>query len=132
MSEQLNNKSTLKENRRELRNNPTSAEYLLWKNLKGKNLDGRKFRRQHSFGNYIMDFYCPAEKLAIELDGQHHYTPEGKKADQERDTFLAEYGIKVLRFENKEVMQNMTEVLQKIKDTINHSPSFLKEGAGGR
>ncbi len=70
---QLHNKPSLKEERKALRNNLTEAEYLLWQYLKGKKLSGRKFRRQHSFENYIMDFYCPAEKPAIELDGQHHF-----------------------------------------------------------
>ena len=70
---QLYNKTSLKEERKALRNNLTEAEYLLCQYLKGKKLSGRKFRRQHSFENYIMDFYCPVEKLAIELDGQHHF-----------------------------------------------------------
>lgn len=70
---QLHNKPSLKEERKALRNNLTEAEYLLWQYLKGKKLSGRKFRRQHSFENYIMDFYCPAEKPEIELNGQHHF-----------------------------------------------------------
>lgn len=54
----------------------TEAELVLWKVLKGKKLQGRKFRRQNSIGYYIADFYCPSERLIIELDGQHYYTPE--------------------------------------------------------
>jgi|GEM_PF-145634 len=119
--EQLNNKKSLKEVRKELRNNPTQAESLLWKNLKGKKLMGKKFRRQHSFGDYIMDFYCPEEKLAVELDGAPHFTEEGKQADQERDAVLDSYGIQVLRFENKEVMENMHGVLGRIKEKLTSS-----------
>ena len=62
----------LKTFRRELRHNLTPAEAALWKMIRGSRLDGRKFRRQHSVGLYILDFYCPAEKLAVELDGQVH------------------------------------------------------------
>jgi very-short-patch-repair endonuclease len=83
--------------------------------LKDKKLGGRKFRRQHSTGYYIADFYCPSEKLIIELDGKHHYTPEGKEKDTERDNHLEEMNINVLRFENKEVLNNLTEVLKRIK-----------------
>jgi len=72
----LNNINYLKDTRKYLRNNLTEAESLLWEVLKGKKLAGRKFRRQHSIGYYIVDFYCPSEKLIIELDGQHHFTPE--------------------------------------------------------
>lgn len=96
----------------------TEAELVLWEVLKGKKLCGRKFRRQHSIGYYIADFYCPAERLIIELDGQHHYTPEGLEKDRERDDHLEELGIKVLRFENKEVLNNLTVVLKCIKSNF--------------
>ncbi len=68
----LHNRKYLKENRKMLRSNLTPAEAELWKHLKSSQLYGRKFRRQHSIGNFILDFYCPSEKLAIELDGQIH------------------------------------------------------------
>ena len=96
----------------------TEAELVLWEVLKGKKLKGRKFRRQFSIGYYIADFYCPSERLVIELDGQHHYTPEGKKRDLERDENLEELNIKVLRFKNKEVMNNLTAVLRQIKSSF--------------
>jgi len=101
MSQQLHNKPELKEFRKKLRNNLTPAEALLWKALKGKQLEGRKFRRQHSIGNYIVDFYCPTEKLAIELDGQPHFTLEGEIKDRRKTKFLNSVGIHVLHFENK-------------------------------
>jgi very-short-patch-repair endonuclease len=93
----------------------TEAELVLWSVLKAKKLCGRKFRRQHSIGYYIADFYCPSEKLIIELDGQHHFTQEGTENDIERDKHLEEMNIKVLRFENKEVLNNLTQVLKIIK-----------------
>ncbi len=93
----------------------TGAELALWEVLKDKKLGGRKFRRQHSIGYYIADFYCPSEKLIIELDGQHHFTPEGIAKDIDRDKHLEMMNIKVLRFENKEVLNNLTLVLKTIK-----------------
>lgn len=113
--DQLNNKKSLKQIRKELRNNPTPAEDYLWQYLKGKQLLGKKFRRQHSFGDFIMDFYCPDAKLAVELDGAPHFTEEGKKSDQERDAVLESYGIQVLRFQNKLVIGDVDAVLEKIK-----------------
>ncbi|MBU0489423.1 MAG: endonuclease domain-containing protein [Bacteroidetes bacterium] len=115
MPTQLYNMSHLAETRKVLRKNMTPAELVLWEMLKEKKLLGRKFRRQFSIGNYIADFYCTTEKLIIELDGQQHFTKEGVEKDKERDKFLAELGMKVLRFENKEVLDNLTEVLKKIK-----------------
>ncbi|HLU89233.1 MAG TPA: DUF559 domain-containing protein [Cyclobacteriaceae bacterium] len=116
MSERLNNKSTLKDIRRAFRNNPTVEEAFLWRHLKHSKLRGRKFRRQHSFGNIIMDFYCPGEKLAVELDGAPHFTPEGKISDSERDQILESYGIKVLRFKNSEVTADIDAVLARISE----------------
>lgn len=115
MATKLNNLTYLKDTRDYLRKNMTEAELVLWEVLKDKKLKGRKFRRQHSIGYYIADFYCPSEKLVIELDGQHHYTPEGIAKDLERDNHLDMMKIKVLRFENKEVLTNLTNVLKIIK-----------------
>jgi very-short-patch-repair endonuclease len=111
---QLNNLHYLKSNRKRLRNNLTPAEAGLWKLLQGKKLGARKFRRQHSVGNYILDFYCPSEKIAIELDGAGHYTEEGMRKDELRTKFLNEVGIKVIRFENKLVFEKTEWVLEEI------------------
>jgi very-short-patch-repair endonuclease len=111
----LYNLTCLKETRNSLRKNMTDAELVLWEVLKDKKLCGRKFRRQHSIGFYIADFYCTSEKLIIELDGQHHFTPEGIVKDIDRDKHLEMMNIRVLRFENKEVLNNMTCVLKEIK-----------------
>lgn len=120
LSEQINNKKELLARRKNLRNNLTSAEVALWKILKGKKIDGRKFRRQHSVGYYILDFYCPAERLAIELDGAHHFTEEGRKKDALRTKYLNSMNIRVVRFENIEVLQNLAGVVEEIMRHFNH------------
>jgi very-short-patch-repair endonuclease len=97
----------------------TEAELILWDILKSKKLCGRKFRRQHSIGYYIADFYCPEERLVIELDGNHHFTSEGIERDKYRDNHLNEMKITVLRFENTRVINNLTAVLKEIKAHFN-------------
>lgn len=84
----LFNRHYLKNKRKDLRHNLTPAEAALWSLLNKKQLEDRKFRRQHSIGNYIVDFYCPAEKLAIELDGEGHFSSAGWELDQEKKSFL--------------------------------------------
>lgn len=84
MSQEIHNKSSLKEIRKQLRNSATETEELLWQYLKNKQL-GEKFRRQHSVKNYILDFYCPQKRLGIELDGAQYFTEEGKSFDKERE-----------------------------------------------
>lgn len=113
--EQLNNHKRLKEIRKALRNNPTSAENTLWQFLRKSQLQGKKFRRQHSIGNYVLDFYCPSEKLAIELDGEYHTETTQLLNDNERDLFLENLGVKVLRFENYLVFTQIERVLEEIK-----------------
>lgn len=114
-TQKINNLSHLKSKRKTLRKNLTQAEAMLWKNLKGKQLEGRKFRRQHSLGNYILDFYCPSQKLAIGLDGKGHFNMNQIEYDKNRTLYLNELGIKVIRFENKTVFENIDFVLKKIK-----------------
>lgn len=89
-TKKVNNLSYLKEKRKSLRNNPTLAEIKLWSCLKGKNLEDRKFRRQHSIGNYILDFYCPSENITIELDGEGHNNVNQSEYDNNRTLFLNE------------------------------------------
>jgi very-short-patch-repair endonuclease len=110
------NKKILQANRKKLRNNLTPAEAALWELIKNKKLDGRKFRRQHSIGNFILDFYCPEEKLAIELDGEDHYWDEGMKRDKIKTSYIKSHGIEILRFENKLVFKDQEFVLNKIKN----------------
>lgn len=119
-TDQIHNRIELKVFRKNLRNNSTSAEATLWLQLKNSQLDGRKFRRQHSLGAYILDFYCPAEKLCIELDGADHYTGNGEAYDEERTKYLNSLNIRVIRFENKEVFQAIEYVLGRIRSCFNH------------
>ena len=110
------NKKTLLANRKRLRNNLTPAEAALWELIKNKKLDGRKFRRQHSIGNFILDFYCPEEKIAIELDGEDHYWDEGIKRDKLKSAYVVSYGIEIVRFENKLVYKDPEFVLKTLKN----------------
>jgi very-short-patch-repair endonuclease len=109
------NRKTLKSKRKKLRNNPTQAEAFLWGYLKNSQLEGRKFRRQSSFKSFIVDFYCPEENLVVELDGDLHFDEKAIKDDEQRTKKLAEEGLKVIRFENQEVLLNLDGVLSKIK-----------------
>jgi very-short-patch-repair endonuclease len=101
----IHNIKSSSDTRKRLRKNLTSAEALLWTNLKGSQLAGRKFRRQHSIGPFIVDFYCPACRLAVELDGDGHMTETGAKADHERTDFLKRFNVTVIRFENREIFE---------------------------
>ena len=118
MNKKIHNKKYLEPYRKELRKNLTSAEAFLWKQLQQRKLDGKKFRRQHSIENYIIDFYCPEERLIIELDGQVHFNPTAQENDEKRTERLEELGFKVIRFENKMVFDNLQSVLQEIKDNF--------------
>ena len=105
-----------KELRQTLRNNLTPAEATLWKALKGSQINGLKFRRQHSLGPYVMDFYCPSIRLCVELDGEVHNTYGACLHDSERTRFLNENGITVKRFENDVVYKNINAIIQTITD----------------
>ncbi|MBU6391806.1 MAG: DUF559 domain-containing protein [Planctomycetes bacterium] len=107
------NKS-LKQFSRELRKNMTNAEKLLWSKIRGKQLKGHQFYRQKIIANYIVDFYCPKAKLIIELDGGQHFGKEGEEKDRKRDNYMANLGIKVFRFSDREVFGNINGVLEKI------------------
>ncbi len=114
----ISNKHELKDVRRELRSNLTMSEAALWKLLQNSQLDGRKFRRQHSIGNYVLDFYCPAERLAVELDGEVHKNPTQADYDFIRDKWLEEQGIRIIRFENKIIFENPEGLLQEIRNNF--------------
>ncbi|MCX2738389.1 endonuclease domain-containing protein [Pontibacter anaerobius] len=114
----IHNRRYLTEHRRELRSSLTPAEAELWKHLKSGNLNGKKFRRQHSVENYILDFYYPSEQLAVELDGQVHNSIVAEHADRERDRHLSNLNIRVLRFENRDVFENLEAVLQEISSNF--------------
>ncbi|GGA52756.1 endonuclease domain-containing protein [Okeania sp. KiyG1] len=98
---------------RNLRKNLTPAEALLWEALRNKQLEGLRFRSQHPVGNFILDFYCPSCKLVVELDGEIH--THQTDYDDDRTAKLAEYGYKVLRFRNEQVIDDLPKVLAEIR-----------------
>ena len=104
--------------RRDLRVNQTEVERIMWNILRNRNFFGLKFRRQHSIGSYIADYYCPSLKLVIELDGSQHFTEDGLEYDKIREEFMNSLGIKTLRFNNKDVMTNIEGVLEGIKNHV--------------
>ena len=104
----------LKQVSRDLRNNMTEAEKLLWSKLRNKQILGLQFYRQKPILNFIVDFYCPAANLVIECDGGQHYTEEGLEADRVRDETLAQLGLKVLRFDNRQVLGQIVDVVEVI------------------
>jgi len=112
--QRLHNLKYLKQTRRNLRKNATPAEAALWNLLKNKSLRGAKFRRQHSIGNYIVDFYCPYRSLAIEVDGSIHHQPAQAQYDLERTRYLESHGVTVIRFDNKSVFEQPENVLTEI------------------
>ena len=112
------NKKELKGLRQDLRNNMPPAERILWTQLKGKQLEGFKFRRQHSIDEFIVDFYCPQANLAIEIDGDTHYGEEERKDDINRKHHIESLGIKIIRFTNKEISKNLEGAIGQIKEVL--------------
>lgn len=114
----------LKQASRDLRKNMTEAEQLLWSRLRSKQLLGLQFYRQKPLLNYIVDFYCPAANLVIECDGSQNFTEDGLEADRIRDEALAQLGLKVLRFDNGQVMGAIDGVVEQIYSyCLKESPS---------
>lgn len=113
------------ENARELRKNETEAEKILWNVLRSRRCEGLKFRRQHPASQFILDFYCHEYFLGIEVDGSVHENEDAKQYDQNRAVELEDLGITILRFRNEDVLNNLTEVLQEIKNKI----KLLQSGA---
>ena len=107
----------LKHLSRRLRKNMTEAEVLFWSRVSRKQL-GVPFYRQKPLGNYIVDFYCPASGLIVELDGDQHYTDEGRKKDIERDAYLRFAGLHTMRFYNHEVLGDIEWVIDRVVDYI--------------
>jgi very-short-patch-repair endonuclease len=110
-SQRLNNSHRLLDWRRTLRANLTPAEAALWRMLRRSSLNGRKFRRQQSIGPYIVDFYCPSEKLVVELEGAAHDGERAANRDEVRERFLRSLGLTVVRLENRHVLENPEGVL---------------------
>ena len=112
------NKITEKGRRKSLRNNMPKAETVLWQKLKNKQRKGFKFRRQYSVNKYIVDFYCPELKLAVEVDGDSHYFDGNIESDKKRQEYIESKGIIFLRFTNNDIYKNLAEVLSTIEKYI--------------
>jgi len=113
-------------NAMELRRTMTEAEIILWNELRNKKLNGYKFRRQHPIKNYVADFYCHEARLVVEVDGEIHKDESTKEYDEKRTHDLKEFGIKVIRFANKDILNTIDEVLFKISMEIQLSLSMLQ------
>ncbi len=111
---QFFNKSTEKAKRRRLRSDSPTAETTIWTSLRRKNIAGYKFRRQYSVGPYVIDFYCPALKLAVEIDGDSHFIGDAVEGDKRRQAFIESFGIHFMRFTNQDVYDNLDGVLEAI------------------
>jgi very-short-patch-repair endonuclease len=108
------NRTSMKERRRQLRHNLTPEERLLWSRLRHKRILGIRFWRQYSVGRYVLDFYAPAIRLAIELDGMHHMEHSTQEYDNQRNEYITSADITVIRFQNKEILHNMNHVIVQI------------------
>lgn len=111
---EVHNRKSLKEIRRNLRQESTPAEDFLWQHIRNRNLNQLKFKRQHSIGNYVVDFYCASKRLIIEVDGAVHTLPDQLEKDKSRDENLIEMDFKILRFSNEEVLLNINFVKEEI------------------
>jgi very-short-patch-repair endonuclease len=96
----------------------TEAEVYLWMNIRNRQLDEQQWYRQRIIGDYIVDFYCPIKKLVVEVDGSQHYSAEMLNADAKRDQYLEANGIRVIRFNNDEVLNNIEGVTERILEHL--------------
>jgi very-short-patch-repair endonuclease len=124
----LFNLKNTKQNRKRLRKNQTDAEKLLWSKLRNKQMHGYKMFRQYAIEKYIVDFYCPLLKLAIEVDSGQHFTEKHLTHDKEREDLIKSFGIKTLRVTNIDVLKNIEGVLKGIEHEL-PLPLFRKEGS---
>lgn len=109
----------LKQFSRNLRNNSTLTEVLLWQQLRAGQIRGYKFNRQKPLGNYIVDFYCKKLNLVIEVDGECHFVGDAPIRDKERQDILEKLGLAFLRFDDMDVKMNMSFVIRRLEDFIN-------------
>ena len=111
---QLSNKSF----RKDLRNEMPSAERILWNHLRKRQLLDFKFRRQHGVGPYVVDFFCPALRLVVEVDGDSHFRLKEQEHDKKRDEYLKHVKLHVVRFTNDQIYQDLEEVLRELANKI--------------
>lgn len=125
---QIFNKKSQTPKRRLLRKNLPSAELVLWECLRNRKLNGEKFKRQFSISRYVVDFYCPQLNLAIEIDGKYHLATETVEYDKDRQEVIESLGINMLRFTNKEVLENIEKIISRINS---FSISLRRRGIKG-
>ena len=119
------NSQPLKNRRRELRKNQTPTEKIVWELIRGRRLGNYRFVRQYSVGTYILDFYCPSVRLALEIDGQSHTQENNRIYDQERKNYLEGFGITIIRFWNSEVLKDPQVIRARL-----HPLLSIREGRG--
>ncbi len=122
----VKNDPVLKQRRQGLRRDQTEAEKSFWAHLRNRRFYGMRFFRQYSIGPYILDFYCPAMRLAIELDGGQHAQDEHREYDEVRSEYLKSKGIDVMRFWNHAVLQDIEGVLGKLTERVTATPDQRK------
>lgn len=120
------NKKSQTRRRRALRRSMTKAEVILWSKLSRKQMLGYKFRCQYSVNQYVIDFYCPRLKLAIEVDGDSHFVPGAENYDKERQEYIEAFGIRFLRFTNTDICENIDGVCQDIYNEVDEIKSVLE------
>jgi very-short-patch-repair endonuclease len=103
---------------RAMRREPTTAEAVLWERLRAGRLNGGKFRRQHPLDRFVLDFYAPEQRLAVEVDGAVHDQDERREADQVRDAQLARLGVRILRVRNEAIASDLDAVLAAIRRAL--------------
>lgn len=112
------NRQEAKEKRQALRRERPPAEVILWQRLRGEQIGGWKFRRQYSIGPYIVDFYCPRCKLALEIDGPSHDGDEVAIYDANRQAYIESHGIRFLRFTNEQIYHELDAVVETIANAL--------------
>ena len=118
MDKHLYNDPSREPDRRRLRKDATDAERKLWRILRNRQMATLKFLRQYSIGPYILDFYCPEQRLAIEVDGGQHADVGGQEHDAKRERYLRELNIRVMRFWNNDVLRNTEGIDQRIREEV--------------
>ncbi len=121
------NRYNSKDTRKDLRNNLTKGEVILWQHLKGSQLGGFKFRRQHSIHNFVVDFYCPEIKLAVEVDGETHGIEEIFVRDQWRQKIIEKENVVFKRYVSNDIFNNLDQTLEDLYQTCIR----LRKNSGG-
>lgn len=114
----LRYRANLKGRSRQLRREMTDAEQLLWSRLRRKQILGVQFYRQRPMGDYIVDFYAPSVQLVVEVDGGQHFELENQRRDERRDLYLSGQGLKVMRFDNLQVLNEIDAVAEAIFQVV--------------